>query len=104
MLSLENKKYIKEWADRYKTDLTEDILPFWLNHGLDKVNGGFYTCVDRDGTLMDSTKSVWFQGRAGFIFAYTYNQIEQRPEYLEASKSAIDFIEKFCFDTLFLIT
>lgn len=99
MLSLENKKYIKEWADRYKTDLTEDILPFWLNHGLDKVNGGFYTCVDRDGTLMDSTKSVWFQGRAGFIFAYTYNQIEQRPEYLEASKSAIDFIEKFCFDT-----
>ena len=99
MLSLENKKYIEEWADRYKTDLTEDILPFWLNHGLDKVNGGFYTCVDRDGTLMDSTKSVWFQGRAGFIFAYTYNQIEQRPEYLEASKSAIDFIEKFCFDT-----
>lgn len=99
MLSLENKKYIEEWADRYKTDLTEDILPFWLNHGLDKVNGGFYTCVDRDGTLMDSTKSVWFQGRAGFIFAYAYNQIEQRPEYLEASKSAIDFIEKFCFDT-----
>lgn len=99
MLSLENKKYIKEWADRYKTDLTEDILPFWLNHGLDKVNGGFYTCVDRDGTLMDSTKSVWFQGRAGFIFAYAYNQIDQRPEYLEASKSAIDFIEKFCFDT-----
>lgn len=99
MISLENKKYLEFWAERYKNDLTEDILPFWLKYGLDKVNGGFYTSVDRDGTLMDTTKSVWFQGRAGFIFAYAYNQIDKRPEYLEASKSAIDFIEKYCFDT-----
>ena len=98
MLSLENREYIELWAERYKIDLTGDILPFWIKYGLDKENGGFYTSVDRDGTLMDSTKSVWFQGRAGFIFAYAYNQIEKNPEYLEASKSAIDFIEKYCFD------
>lgn len=98
MISLENKEYLKLWADRYKNDLTGNILPFWLKHGWDKVNGGFYTSVDRDGTLMDSTKSVWFQGRAGFIFAYAYNEIEKRPEYLDAAKSAIDFIEKHCFD------
>ena len=38
-------------------------MPFWIKYGLDRVNGGIYTCVDRDGALMDSTKSVWFQGR-----------------------------------------
>ena len=47
--------YIKEWSESYKTDLTTNIMPFWLKYGLDKVNGGIYTCVDRDGSLMDTT-------------------------------------------------
>ncbi len=93
------KKYLAYWADRYQDDLKENILPFWLKHGLDRVHGGVYTCVDRDGTLMDSTKSVWFQGRFGFICAYAYNNIETNEEWLRASKSCVDFIEQHCFDT-----
>ncbi len=77
----------------------DDVMPFWLKHGLDKVNGGVYTCLDRDGALMDSTKSVWFQGRFGFVAAYAYNNIEKNPEWLAASKSCIDFIGAHCFDT-----
>lgn len=93
------KKYLAYWADRYQDDLKENILPFWLKHGLDRVHGGVYTCVDRDGTLIDSTKSVWFQGRFGFICAYAYNNIEANEEWLSASKSCVDFIEQHCFDT-----
>lgn len=92
------KKYLAYWADRYQDDLKENILPFWLKHGLDRVHGGVYTCVDRDGTLIDSTKSVWFQGRFGFICAYAYNNIEANEEWLSASKSCVDFIEQHCFD------
>ena len=92
------KKYLAYWADRYQDDLKENILPFWLKHGLDRVHGGVYTCVDRDGTLIDSTKSVWFQGRFGFICAYAYNNIEANAEWLSASKSCVDFIEQHCFD------
>lgn len=91
--------YFEYWADRYKNDLSNDILEFWLKYGLDKKNGGIYTCLDREGKIMDTTKSVWFQGRFAFIMAYAYNNIEQKKEYLEASKSTIDFIEKYCFDT-----
>ncbi len=91
--------YFEYWADRYKNDLSNDILDFWLKYGLDKKNGGIYTCLDREGKIMDTTKSVWFQGRFAFIMAYAYNNIEQKKEYLEASKSTIDFIEKYCFDT-----
>ena len=93
------REYIEKWAKTYKDDLTENILPFWLKHGLDTVNGGFYTCLNRDGSLMDTTKSVWFQGRGGFVFAHAYNTIEQKPEWLAASKSAVEFLEKYCFDT-----
>lgn len=92
------KEYIKQWAESYKRDLTENIMPFWMKHGWDKVNGGVYTCLDRDGSLMDSTKSVWFQGRFAFICAYAYNNVEKNPVWLEAAKSTLDFIEKHCFD------
>lgn len=85
-------------AQRYRTELTEGILPFWLEHGLDREFGGMLTCLDRDGALMDETKSVWFQGRSAFTFAYAYNNVAQRPEHLEASKLILDFVEEHCFD------
>lgn len=91
--------YLKMWAESYKDDMVNNIMPFWMKHGLDRKHGGVYTCVDRDGTLMDTTKSVWFQGRFGFIAAFAYNNIEKNPEWLAASKSCLDFIEAHCFDT-----
>ena len=92
-------EYIQHWADTYKNDMQNNIMPFWMEHGLDAVNGGLYTCVDREGTLMDSTKSVWFQGRFAFTCSYAYNHIEKNPAWLHAAKSTLDFIEKHCFDT-----
>lgn len=91
--------YLADWQNRYHKELTDNILPFWLEHGLDRVNGGVYTCVDRSGKLMDTTKSVWFQGRCAYVYAMAYNNIERRPEYLEMSRSCLDFIERHCFDS-----
>lgn len=96
--SMDVKNYISYWQALYKEDLLTDIMPFWLKYGLDRENGGVYTCLDRDGTLMDTTKSVWFQGRFGFTAAFAYNNVEKNPEFLVASKSCIDFLEQHCFD------
>lgn len=92
------KKYLEDWSQKYRKDLVENIMPFWLENGLDFVNGGVYTCLDRDGTLIDTTKSVWFQGRFAFVCSFAYNTIEKNPKYLSAAKSTIDFIENHCFD------
>lgn len=92
-------EYLNKWAIFYKDDIINNIMPFWMEYGLDRKHGGVYTCVNRDGSLMDTTKSVWFQGRFGFIAAYAYNNIEKNPQWLEASKSCIDFIEAYCIDT-----
>lgn len=92
------KEYIKSWAESYKKDLTENIMPFWMKYGLDRENGGVYTCVDRDGSLMDTTKSVWFQGRFAFICSFAYNNVDKNQEWLDAAKSTLEFIEKHCFD------
>lgn len=96
---MSEKQYLAECAKTYRQGLIDDIMPFWLKNGLDRINGGVYTCVDRDGTVIDTTKSVWFQGRFGFTAAFAYNNIENNPEWLEASRSCIDFIEAHCFDT-----
>ena len=85
--------------ESYRKELVDNILPFWLEHGMDKVNGGIYTALDRDGSLLDTDKSVWFQGRALWTFCAAYEQIEKKPEYLEAARSLIDFIEAHCFDS-----
>lgn len=93
------KKYLEYWRELYREDLLNDIMPFWLEHGLDRQNGGVYTCLTREGEIMDTTKSVWFQGRFGFTTAFAYNNVEKNPLFLEASKSCIDFLEAHCFDT-----
>ncbi len=95
---IDKHKYFENWAVTYKHDLTENIMPFWMAHGWDRVHGGVYTCLDRDGSLMDTTKSVWFQGRFAFVCSFAYNNVEHRQEWLDAAKSTLDFIEKYCFD------
>lgn len=96
---MDTTAYLTYWADLYKHDMLTDIMPFWMKNGLDTEHGGVYTCLDREGKLMDSTKSVWFQGRFAFTCSYAYNNLEKKEEWLQAAKSALDFIEAHCFDT-----
>ena len=35
------------------------IADFWLKYGLDPVYGGVYTCLDRQGSVFSTDKSVW---------------------------------------------
>ena len=55
-----------------------------------------FTCLNRDGSLMDSDKSVWFQGRAGWMFATLYNTVENKPEWLKAAQSCAEFSRSHC--------
>ena len=97
--TMDIKKYLGYWAECYREDLVQNIMPFWMKYGLDTKNGGVYTCIDRNGELMDTTKSVWFQGRFAYTCCFAYNNIERRQEWLDAAKQTIDFIEAYCFDT-----
>ena len=84
-------------ARQYRDALLGDVIPFWLRHGMDREHGGIMTALDRDGSVIDTDKSVWFQGRAAWIFATLYNTVEQRPEWLEAARSCVEFTRRSCF-------
>lgn len=73
-------------------------VSFWLNNGMDPVHGGVYTCLDREGKVFSTDKSVWMQGRCGWIFAYLCHVYGVKEEWLAASKSCLDFMENHCIN------
>lgn len=94
--------------DFYQDALLHDTLPFWLPQSIDREHGGYLLMRDRDGTLLDDDKSVWFQGRFAWMLATLYNTVEPREEWLEGAKCGVEFLKNHCFDTdgrmFFLVT
>ncbi len=84
-------------AEVYRNALLDDVMPFWLKHGMDREHGGIMTAVDRDGTVVDTDKSVWFQGRTAWMFATLHNTMERRSEWLGAARSCVEFLRAHCF-------
>ncbi|MCQ4762349.1 AGE family epimerase/isomerase, partial [Alistipes onderdonkii] len=50
-------------AGEYKSELLDSVLPFWLEHSQDKQYGGYFTCLECDGSVYDTDKFIWLQGR-----------------------------------------
>ncbi len=90
---------MKEVYEKFKSELLDSCVPFWLKFAVDKEYGGILNCLDRDGKVYSEDKSVWMQGRCGWMFSYVYNNIEKKQEYLDIAKSCIDFASKYCIDT-----
>jgi N-acylglucosamine 2-epimerase len=82
----------------YRDGLLTDTLPFWTKHAVDRQFGGFLTCLDQDGSILDSDKGVWQQGRAAWMFGELYNNFQQNPEWLELARHGIDFLDAHGFD------
>lgn len=92
----------------YRDGLLGDTLPFWLPRAIDRECGGYLTAFDRDGTLLQTDKPVWFQGRFAWLLSTLYTTVERRPEWLDLARHGIEFLERHCFDTdgrmFFLVT
>ena len=74
------------------------VVDFWLKNGMDPVHGGVYTCLDRTGKIYSTDKSVWMQGRCGWMFAHMCSVYGVKQEWLDASKSCLDFMEAHCIN------
>lgn len=78
----------------YKKELLDNILPFWMNHSRDEQNGGYFTCLNRDGSVFDRDKFMWLQGREVWCFSYMHNNIEKRDEWLDMALHGAGFMKK----------
>ena len=71
---------ISYYKNLFREELLKSCVPFWLEHGIDREYGGILNCLDRVGEVYSEDKSVWMQGRAGWMFSYIYNRIEKKQE------------------------
>ena len=83
----------------YRKTLLEDVIPFWMAHSLDEQYGGYLTMLDREGSVYDTDKAIWVQGRGVWMYATLYNTVEQRAEWLDAARLGYRFLVAHGFDS-----
>ena len=86
------------WGTRYRDELLNDTLPFWINHCVDRDYGGFTMALGRDGTLVDTDKGVWQQARFTWLLGELFNNVERKEEWLSLALHGAEFLERCCFD------
>lgn len=90
--------YLKEMEVFYRDHLLKDTVPFWFPRSIDHECGGYLFMRDHDGTLIDTDKAVWIQGRACWLLSTLYTTVEQKEEWLEGARIGYEFLKKHCFD------
>ena len=88
----------KKLADRYEAELYGQVLPFWLEHSVDGKCGGYFSCLERDGSVYDTDKFVWLQGREVWLFSMLYNNVEKKQEWLDCAAGGAEFLKKYGHD------
>lgn len=98
----------KKNYDYYKSQLFDSILPFWEKHSIDNEFGGILNCLDREGKVYSTDKSVWLQGRCAYTFSKLCNTYGKNDNWLKIAKSCLDFLNDHCIDSdgrmFFLVT
>ena len=85
-------------SEQYKSELLDNVVPFWLEKSQDLQYGGYFTCLDRDGRVFDTDKFIWLQGREVWLFSYLYNKVEKRQEWLDCAIQGAEFLKKYGHD------
>lgn len=84
----------REWV---RAEL-ERCADFWVKNGWDREHGGVYTCLDREGKVYSTDKSVWMQGRCAWTFSYLCGVYGVKREWLELARSCLAFMEAHCIN------
>lgn len=96
-----NNMDFEKLAERYRKELLDSVLPFWLNHSQDKEYGGYFSCLNRDGSVYDTDKFIWLQGREVWLFSMLCNKLGKRPEWLECARQGGEFLRRYGHDDNF---
>ncbi|QQO08981.1 AGE family epimerase/isomerase [Breznakiella homolactica] len=94
-----DKAAIRTLREKYEDNLFNSVVPFWERYSLDRENGGYYSCLERDGTVFDTDKFAWMQTREIWTFAKLYNRRDaadeaRRRQWLELARSGTEFLKK----------
>ena len=83
-------------AAQFRKELTENILPFWMRHTVDREHGGFYGAVSCDLNVdKEAPRAAVINARILWTFSAAYRLLGN-PEYREMADHAYAYIlDKF---------
>ncbi len=61
--------------DRYRSELFDSVVPFWLEHAIDTEHGGLFSCIGDDGVVQSTDKYMWSQLRALWTYSALHNRM-----------------------------
>lgn len=83
---------VENYIKKYKNNLLEDVIPFWLKNSSDNEFGGYITCLDREGKVYDTDKFIWLQCRQVWCFSMMYNQVQHNQKWLDFAVHGAKFL------------
>ncbi|HUJ75086.1 MAG TPA: AGE family epimerase/isomerase [bacterium] len=83
---------IAAFRTRYEENLAGSVIPFWERHSLDPQEGGYFTCLERDGTVFDTDKFVWMQGREVWGFSLLHRLLAPEARWVETARRGAEFL------------
>ena len=89
---------LKELEQQYRSELLDNVIPFWVENSQDTDFGGYFSCLDRKGDVFDTDKFIWLQGREVWMFSMLYNKVEKRQEWLDCAIQGGEFLKKYGHD------
>lgn len=85
---------LKSYIFRYEKELLGSVVPFWETNCIDRKYGGYFTSLDRDGSVYDSTKYMWMQWRIVYMFAELHLSEYSQPAWLDIAAGGFDFLHR----------
>ena len=86
---------MNHYAEIYKNELLEEIIPFWEKHSIDKEYGGYFTCLTDTGNVFDTDKFLWLQARQVWTFSKLFQEVEATERWKNIAVLGADFLEKY---------
>jgi mannobiose 2-epimerase len=73
--------------------LRQGIMPFWIERGVDEAHGGYLTCFDAEGELIEADTDKYIVTQTRMIWGFsTFHLIDpNEPRYLAYARQGVDF-------------
>jgi len=86
---------MKAYAELYKNELLNEVIPFWEKHSLDQEFGGYFTCLTQTGEIYDTDKFIWLQARQTWLFSKLYQSVQKNEAWKKSALLGANFLEKY---------
>jgi len=72
--------------------LLENVVPFWIDHGVSEKDGAINTCIRDDGHFVSGDRYILSQCRALWTFSALYNRVDKQAQFLAIAQGIFRYL------------